>query len=98
MAAVRSGLDRQDVHEALRRASHAAVRAMKEEGRPNPFREILAKDPLLGPLAPGLADLLEGSRHVGRAPEQVREYVAEEVDPLLDRYRDLVGAKSEVRV
>jgi adenylosuccinate lyase len=98
MAAVRSGLDRQDVHEALRRASHAAVRAMKEEGRPNPFREILAKDPLLGPLAPGLADLLEGSRHVGRAPEQVLEYVAEEVDPLLDRYRDLVGAKSEVRV
>jgi adenylosuccinate lyase len=98
MAAVREGMDRQDVHEALRRASQAAVRAIKEEGRPNPFRELLARDPLLGPLAPRLDDLLEGSRHVGRAPEQVLEYVSEEVDPLLDRYKDLLGARSEVRV
>jgi len=98
MAAVREGLDRQDVHEALRRASHAASRAIKEEGVPNPLRELLARDPLLGPLAPRLDGLLDPALHVGRAPEQVREYVAEEVDPVLDRYQDLAGAKSEVRV
>jgi adenylosuccinate lyase len=98
MAAVREGLDRQEVHEALRRTSHAAAKAIKEEGRPNPFRELLARDPILGHLAPRLDDLLEADRHVGRAPEQVLEYVAEEVDPLLDRYRHLLGAKSEVRV
>ena len=98
MEAVRQGLDRQDVHEALRRASQAALRAMKEEGRPNPLRELLGKDPLLGPLAPRLDEVLDGARHVGRAPEQVLEFVAEEVDPLLDRHRDLLGAKSEVRV
>jgi adenylosuccinate lyase len=98
MAAVREGLDRQEVHEALRRTSHAAAKAIKEEGRPNPFRELLARDPILGHLAPRLDDLLEADRHVGRAPEQVLEYVAEEVDPVLDRYRHLLGAKSEVRV
>jgi adenylosuccinate lyase len=98
MAAVRSGLDRQDVHEALRRASHAAARAMKEEGRPNPLRELLARDAILGPLAPKLDDLLDARKHVGRAPEQVLEYVSEEVDPVLDKYRELAGATSEVRV
>jgi adenylosuccinate lyase len=99
MAAVKQGLDRQDVHEALRRASQAAVRAMKEEGGENPLRELLARDPLLGSLAPRLDALLrDGSRHVGRAPEQVLEYLAEEVDPLLERHRDLTRSKSEVRV
>jgi len=98
MAAVRQGLDRQDVHESLRRASHAAAQAMKEGGVPNPLRELIAKDPVLGPLAPRLDEVLDGSRHVGRAPEQVLEFVSGEVDPLLDRHCDLLGAKSEVRV
>ena len=98
MAAVKQGLDRQDVHEALRRASHAAARAMQDEGRPNPLRELLARDPLLGPLAPQLDDLLEGQKHTGRAPEQVLEFISEEVDPVLDRYGDLAGARAEVQV
>jgi adenylosuccinate lyase len=98
MEAVRQGLDRQDVHEALRRASHEAARVMKEEGRPNPLRQLLERDATLGPLAPRLDSLLDGARHVGRAPEQVLEYLAEEVDPLLDRYRDLAAVRSEVRV
>lgn len=98
MEAVKQGLDRQDVHEALRRASHEAARVMKEEGKPNPLRELLERDATLGPLAPRLDTLLEASRHVGRAPEQVLEYLAEEVDPLLDRYRDLAVVRGEVRV
>ena len=98
MEAVKQGLDRQDVHEALRRASHEAARVIKEEGKPNPLRQLLERDPTLGPLAPRLDGLLEGSRHVGRAPEQVLEYLAEEVDPLLDRYRDLAAVRGEVRV
>jgi adenylosuccinate lyase len=98
MAAVRQGLDRQDVHESLRRASHAAAQAMKDEGVANPLRDLIARDPVLGPLAPRLDEVLDGSKHVGRAPEQVLEFVAEEVDPLLDRHRGLLGVKSEVRV
>ena len=98
MEAVKQGLDRQDVHESLRRASHEAARAMKEDGRPNPLRELLERDPTLGPLAPRLDALLDPSRHVGRAPEQVLEYLAEEVDPLLDRHREVAPVRGEVRV
>ena len=98
MEAVKQGLDRQDVHEALRLASRAAARAIQAEGRPNLLRELLAGDPRLAPLAHRLDDLLQASPHAGRAPEQVLEFLAEEVDPILARHRDLIGAKGEVRI
>jgi len=97
MEAVKLGADRQDVHEALRRASHEAARAIKE-GRANPLRELLARDPVLGRLAHKLDELLDGRRYVGRAPEQVLEFVREEVEPALARHHGLAGARGEVRV
>lgn len=97
MEAVKLGADRQDVHECVRRASHQAARAIKD-GAPNPLKHLLAKDPLLARLAHRLDALLDPARYVGRAPEQVLEFVAEEVDPVLDRHRSLLGATSDVRV
>jgi adenylosuccinate lyase len=97
MEAVKLGADRQDVHEAVRRASHAAARAIKD-GRENPLRELLAQEPLLAPVAARLAELLDGRRYVGRASEQVLEFVTEEVDPVLARHRALLGVRSDVRV
>jgi adenylosuccinate lyase len=97
MEAVKLGADRQDVHEAVRRASHVAAAAIKD-GKRNPLRDLLVQDPVLGRLAGRLDTLLDGARYVGRAPEQVVEYVAEEVDPVLTRHRDLVGRRSDVRV
>ena len=97
MEAVRAGADRQDVHEAVRRASHEAAAIMKEGGA-NPLRELLARDPALAALASRLDELLDGSRHIGRAPEQVVEFVAQEVDPLLERWSGLVGDRGRVSV
>jgi adenylosuccinate lyase len=98
MEAVKAGGDRQAVHEALRRASHAAARAMKYEGSANPLREMLKREPLLAGVAPRLDDLLDGARYVGRAPEQVVEFIAEEVDPLLERHRAVSRTRGDVRV
>ena len=98
MEAVKAGADRQDVHEAVRRASHAAALALKQGARANPLRSLLAEDPVLGRLAAKLDELFDGTRYVGRASEQVAEYVAEEVDPVLARYRELVGARGDVRL
>jgi adenylosuccinate lyase len=97
MEAVRLGADRQDVHEAIRRASQEAARTIKEGGA-NPLRALLGRDPVLGPLARRLDELLDGRRYVGRAPEQVSEFVQAEVDPLLERYRDLIGGAGDVRL
>jgi adenylosuccinate lyase len=98
MEAVKLGLDRQDVHEAIRRASHEAARRLKDGAARNPLSELLAADPTVGRLAGRLGEILDGARYVGRASEQVVEFVAEEVDPLLERHRTLLGARGEVRV
>jgi adenylosuccinate lyase len=97
MEAVKLGADRQDVHESIRQASRAASEAILA-GEENPLRELLQADPVLGALASRLDTLLDPSRYVGRAPEQVDEFLAGEVDPLLERHADLLGARADVRV
>jgi adenylosuccinate lyase len=98
MAAVRAGGDRQAVHEALRVKSREAARAMKEEGAPNQLRELLEKDPAFAKVRGGLGELLDPRRFVGRAPEQVDEFLEEDVEPALERYAGLEAAVAEVRV
>jgi adenylosuccinate lyase len=97
MEAVKAGADRQDVHEAVRQASFAAALEVKE-GRDNDLTTRLKNTEILGPVAARIDEILDPTRYVGRAPEQVLEYVAEEVDPVLARYADLLGATGEVRV
>jgi adenylosuccinate lyase len=97
MAAVRAGADRQDAHERIRvlaREASAAIHA----GHPNPLRELIATDALFAPLAGRLDELLDPGRFVGRAPEQVDEFVRDAVDPLLARYADQPAIEGEVRV
>jgi adenylosuccinate lyase len=81
--AVRAGMSRQEAHEVIRRHSIAAARAMKDEGTPNDMLERLARDPGFVIPMDDLREALEPSRFVGRAPEQVDEFMAEVVDPIL---------------
>ncbi len=97
MEAVKAGGDRQDLHERIRVHSHAAAAEIKA-GRDSDLRARLAGDPAFAAVAGRLDDLLDGSRYVGRAPQQVLEFLTEEVEPLLERHRDLVGVQGEVRV
>jgi adenylosuccinate lyase len=97
MEAVKAGADRQDVHEEVRQASFAAALRIKE-GAESDLIERLKACELLGPVSARIDELLEPSRHIGRAPEQVLEFVAEEVDPVLERYAELLGATGDVRV
>lgn len=97
MEAVAAGKDRQDVHEAFRLISRGASEAI-HQGKPNPFRELVAADPLVGDLVERFDEILEPARHIGRAPEQVSDFLSSEVDPVLERYADLEVAEAEVRV
>jgi adenylosuccinate lyase len=97
MDAAVEGVDRQEAHEHLRQATHRAVAALLE-GEPNPLRELLLADPVLKPYAPRLADLLDPARSIGRADRQVDEFVREEVDPLLERFRSVPVQRAGVRV
>jgi adenylosuccinate lyase len=94
---VRAGGDRQEAHEIIRGHSIAAARAVKDGAPKNDMLERLAADPAFGiPLA-DLEAVAEPSRFVGRAPEQVEEFLAEHVAPWLSRDR-AVAELEEVRV
>ena len=97
MEAVKAGGDRQDLHERIRVHSHAAASEIKV-GREPDLRERLAADPAFEAVAGSLDDLLDGRRYVGRAPEQVEEFLEAEVDPVLSRYADIARNEAEIRV
>ncbi len=99
MAGVRRGGDRQALHEAIRTHSHAAAAQVKEEGRDNDLLDRLADDPEIGMTRTEIDAVLDLREFVGRAPEQVVEFVETEVDPVIERHRgQLGGVASDVRV
>ena len=96
-AAAKAGGDRQDLHERIRKHSMAASdRVMK--GEENDLLERLKNDGAFDVLKGKFDGLLDPASHVGRAPEQVREFLKEEVDPVLKARKDLLGWKAETRV
>lgn len=94
MAGVKAGGDRQELHEAIRTHSMEAGRQVKEAGKDNDLLERLAADPRFAAIRGELPKLTDARRFVGRAPEQVDEFLAEVVKPLLDRV-SAAGAAAE---
>lgn len=98
MAGVKRGGDRQELHEVIRTHSHLAGAQVKEHGKENDLLERLAGDPVVGMTLEEIMATLDVSKYIGRAPEQVDEFIAAEIDPILERHADLLGGRSEVRV
>jgi adenylosuccinate lyase len=84
MAAVRAGGDRQDLHERIRTHAMASRQRSRDEGGPPDLLERLAGDEAFSAVRSDFARIADPARYVGRAPEQVDEYLAEEVDPILN--------------
>lgn len=91
MAAVKAGGDRQALHEVIRTHSMAASRRIKEEGLDNDLLERLRNDPAFAAVKEDFDHLTDPSAFVGRAPEQVREFLEEEVRPVLEAHKDLLA-------
>jgi adenylosuccinate lyase len=89
LAAARRGADRQALHERIRRHAVAAAERVAR-GEPNDLLDRLAADPEIGIDRARLERMLSPEAMVGRAPEQVERFIAERVDPLLERYKDEV--------
>jgi adenylosuccinate lyase len=98
MEGVKRGGDRQQLHEAIRVHSHAAAREVKEFGRDNDLLDRLAGDPVVNMTREEIDAVLDVRKFIGRAPEQVIEFVGECIDPVLDRQAARLGVTSDVRV
>lgn len=95
--AVEDGMSRQDAHEVIRQHSIAAARAMKDEGASNTMLDRLAADPAFPVPMDDLRATLDARHFVGRAPEQVDDFLREVVDPILHGTSP-EGSADEVRV
>ena len=96
MAAVQAGGDRQDLHERLRRHSQAAAEQVKAHGRPNDLLDRIKNDAAFD--AVDVDELMDPATFVGRAPQQVEEFLAADVAPIRQKYSHLLGQKSELKV
>lgn len=87
MLATRAGGNRQALHEVIRRHSLAAAEQVAGGG-PNDLLDRLAGDPAFaGIRRETLRAELDPAQYVGRAREQVAEYLEEEYRPLLAQVR-----------
>ena len=100
MDAVKKGGNRQDLHERIRVLSQQAGANVKDLGLSNNLIDLIAADPAFAMLSrEELTAHLEPSRYIGRCPEQVEEFLKEEVEPVLERYpHALEGKTAELKV
>ena len=88
MEAVKRGGNRQELHEALRTHSHAAAAKVKLEGGQNDLIDRIVADPLFPLTREEIEAQMDPALYVGRAPEQVTEFLEGPVAELLGRYPD----------
>lgn len=98
MDAVKRGGDRQELHERIRTHSMEAGRMVKVEGKPNDLLERIASDPAFGTTMEELQSIMNPRNFVGRAPEQVTEFLNEVIQPILDENKEVLGMTAEINV
>lgn len=98
MDAVKAGGDRQELHERIRELSMEAGKNVKVEGKENNLLELIAADPAFNLSLEELQKTMDPKKYVGRAPQQVAEFLAEVIQPILDENKELLGVKAEINV
>ena len=98
MDAVKAGGDRQELHERIRQLSMEAGRNVKEKGLDNNLLELIAEDPAFGLTMEDLKKTMDPSKYVGRAPQQVDEFLSEVVNPILEANKEVLGMTAEITV
>ncbi len=98
MGCVKAGGNRQELHEKIRVLSMEAGKNVKVEGGENNLIDLIKQDEIFKPVWDKLDEILDARKFIGRAPAQVSEFIANEIDPILERHANLLGEKGDVRV
>ncbi|MCH9021672.1 MAG: adenylosuccinate lyase, partial [Planctomycetes bacterium] len=93
MAAVRSGGDRQKLHDTIRKHSVAAAKQVKELGKKNDLIPRLKADPLFTKI--DFANLLKPKDYIGLAPQQVEAFLQDVIKPYKQKFKKYAHIKTE---
>lgn len=92
------GGDRQELHEHIRVHSMEAGKVIKVDGGDNDLIDRIAADPIFDMTKEEIMAKMKPENYVGRAPEQVVEFIEAEVAPILEKYKDELGVNVEIKV
>lgn len=99
MDAVKRGGNRQELHERIRLHSLEAGKQVKDEGKPNDLIARIASDEAFGLSMEEITAHMTPSRYIGRCPQQVTEFLRDNIAPVLETYADaLAGEGVELNV
>ncbi|NLN32413.1 MAG: adenylosuccinate lyase [Flavobacteriaceae bacterium] len=98
MEGVKNGGDRQELHELIREHSMEAAKQVKMEGKPNDLVERILADERFNIDKEKLQQVLDPMNFIGFAPIQTEEFLTEHVQPILNKNKDLIGLKTDLKV
>lgn len=96
MEAVKTGGNRQKLHEKIRQLAQKAGERVKMEGKENDLIERLKSDKDFAGV--DFDKLLKPENYTGRASEQVDEFIKQEVEPVRRKYRSRMKKKAKLNV
>lgn len=98
MECVKAGGDRQELHERIRVHSMEAGKQVKVEGKDNDLIDRIVNDDYFKLDKAKLLSILEPKNFIGFAPEQTEKFIDIEIKPILEKYKNLLGMDSELKV
>ena len=98
MECVKAGGNRQALHERIRVLSMEAGKKVKEEGGENNLIELIEKDEMFRAVWNRMDEILDAKKFIGRAPSQTVEFIQNEIDPILEENREVLGEKGNVQI
>ncbi|CVK15570.1 adenylosuccinate lyase [Apibacter mensalis] len=97
MEGVKNGGDRQKLHEIIRKHSMDAAKKVKIEGKSNDLIDRIINDENVNIDKEKLLKLINPAKFIGFAPEQTEEFLDQEVNPILVKYKHLLGINSNLK-
>lgn len=89
MEAVKKGGDRQELHERIRIHSMESAKIVKQFGEKNDLIDRICQDPCFDLSKDEVVGILKPENYIGRAEEQVVEFIEDIVVPILDKNKDI---------
>jgi adenylosuccinate lyase len=71
---------------------------MKTTGCSNNLIEKIEKTPGFGLTKEELAEIIKPEQFTGRSKEQTEEFISEHINPLLSKYKELLGVDVNISV
>ena len=68
------------------------------EGKDNNLIELIKNDDMFAAVKDRLDGILDAKNFIGRAPQQVEEFIANEINPAIEESGVKLGQKGEVNV